>query len=483
MFAASSSQSCVEEPANSTPNVENGPASDSQGESSAEKAKGNQLLDAFNLLQAKMAACGYSLDPNLPKIAVVGPENSGKSSVLQSFVGKDFLPSGSGLVTRRPTIIQLEPLPKGSEEYGVFAHVPKGDDNAEKRFYNFEAIRQEIADETNRLLGPTEFSSEPIVLKIFSPHVLKLTLVDLPGMVENKVDDQDESVVSNVKQMVRENIADPGTLILAVCPANQPIATAVALKVAEEVDPKRERTIGVLTKLDLEEAGTNSVDVLENRKLPLQRGYVGVVNRSKMDIMNGRDRAHERKYEKKFFQNSCYSYLASRMGSDYLQELLQKTLKQHIQKQLPSIRSDLSLRLARIQRELKTFNETFGDSLDEEDNFYLMNYVQDFIDNVNVDLMGYSDEVPDSTLSTGAELNFLLNFEAQKFLNLDTTPDEKNVTCIVESMSGYRNSISLPSLSMNAICRKLVNRFIDPLETSLLTIKDVLLDSACSGTC
>ncbi|KAG8173695.1 hypothetical protein JTE90_023763, partial [Oedothorax gibbosus] len=182
MSSTSSSRNGAEKP--DTTNEENGPAPDSQGESSAEKAKYNQLIDAFNLLQAKMAACGHSLDPKLPKIVVIGPENSGKTSVLQSFVGKDFLPSGSGLVTRRPTVIQFEPLPKGSVEYGVFAHMTQSNDNTETKIYDFAAIRQEILDETNRKLKPTEFSSEPIVLKIYSPNVLKLTLVDLPGMVQ-----------------------------------------------------------------------------------------------------------------------------------------------------------------------------------------------------------------------------------------------------------------------------------------------------------
>lgn len=50
---------------------------------------------------------GQKLDIDLPQIAVVGSQSAGKSSVLENFVGKDFLPRGSGIVTRRPLVLQV----------------------------------------------------------------------------------------------------------------------------------------------------------------------------------------------------------------------------------------------------------------------------------------------------------------------------------------------------------------------------------------
>ncbi len=64
----------------------------------------NKLQDAFTIL-------GY--DPlSLPQICVVGGQSSGKSSVLENIVGRDFLPRGSGIVTRRPLVIQLIQVPR-----------------------------------------------------------------------------------------------------------------------------------------------------------------------------------------------------------------------------------------------------------------------------------------------------------------------------------------------------------------------------------
>ncbi|GFS73614.1 dynamin-1, partial [Trichonephila clavipes] len=67
------------------------------------------LIDMMNDLQTKLVANGYSLDLSLPQIVVVGSQSAGKSSVLENIVGREFLPRGSGVVTRRPTLIQLYP--------------------------------------------------------------------------------------------------------------------------------------------------------------------------------------------------------------------------------------------------------------------------------------------------------------------------------------------------------------------------------------
>lgn len=109
-----------------------------------------------------------------------------------SIVGKDFLPRGAGIVTRRPLVLQLVHTPATSpssgeepgpgtptyEEYGEFLHL-------DKRFTDFAEIRREIENETFRVAGQNKGVSKlPIHLKIYSPNVLNLTLVDLPGLTK-----------------------------------------------------------------------------------------------------------------------------------------------------------------------------------------------------------------------------------------------------------------------------------------------------------
>ena len=53
---------------------------------------------------------------------------------------------------------------------------------------------------------------------------------------------------------------------------------------ARQLDPNGERTIGVLTKIDIMNQGTDARKILSNQEIELKLGYVGVKNRSQLDI-------------------------------------------------------------------------------------------------------------------------------------------------------------------------------------------------------
>jgi hypothetical protein len=97
-----------------------------------------KMIPLINKLQDAFQQTGQSLDIDLPQIAVVGSQSAGKSSVLENFVGKDFLPRGSGIVTRRPLVLQLVNSPQG--EWAEFYHA-KG-----KKFTSFDEVRDGVAN-------------------------------------------------------------------------------------------------------------------------------------------------------------------------------------------------------------------------------------------------------------------------------------------------------------------------------------------------
>jgi len=66
----------------------------------------NQLIPLLNKLTNVFSAVGVT-PIELPQLVVVGSQSSGKSSVLENIVGRDFLPRGSNICTRRPLILQL----------------------------------------------------------------------------------------------------------------------------------------------------------------------------------------------------------------------------------------------------------------------------------------------------------------------------------------------------------------------------------------
>ncbi|XP_071725108.1 phragmoplastin DRP1E isoform X2 [Rutidosis leptorrhynchoides] len=289
-----------------------------------------------------------SLWEALPSVAVVGGQSSGKSSVLESIVGRDFLPRGSGIVTRRPLVLQLHKTDEGSQEYAEFLHLPK------RKFADFASVRQEIQDDTDRLTGKSkQISPVPIHLSIYSPNVVNLTLIDLPGLTKVATEGQPDSIVEDIENMVRSYVEKPNCIILAISPANQDIATSDAIKLAREVDPTGERTFGVLTKLDLMDKGTNALDVLEGRSYRLQHPWVGIVNRSQADINKNVDMIVARRKEREYFATSSdYGHLTSKMGSEYLAKLLSKHLESVIRSRIPSITSMINKSIEELESEM-----------------------------------------------------------------------------------------------------------------------------------
>lgn len=84
---------------------------------------------------------------------------------------------------------------------------------------------------------------------------MNLTLVDLPGITKVPVGDQPEDIEDKIYELIVSFISNPNSLILAVTPATTDLATSEALKLAREVDPEGRRTLAVITKLDLMDAG------------------------------------------------------------------------------------------------------------------------------------------------------------------------------------------------------------------------------------
>ncbi|CCK68010.1 dynamin-related GTPase MGM1 KNAG_0A03230 [Huiozyma naganishii CBS 8797] len=208
----------------------------------------------------------------LPSIVVIGSQSSGKSSVLESIVGRDFLPKGSNMVTRRPIELTLVNTPNINETTADFPT---------QRMYNLKDFKEvkRILLELNMAVPSSEaVSEEPIQLTIKSSRVPDLSLVDLPGYIQIEAADQPFELKTKIRQLCEKYLATPN-IILAISAADVDLANSAALRAAKQADPQGLRTIGVITKLDLvspEEAR----NILMNRRYPLKMGYVGVITKS-----------------------------------------------------------------------------------------------------------------------------------------------------------------------------------------------------------
>jgi dynamin 1-like protein len=309
-----------------------------------------KLIPLINKLQEVFLRSRVNFNVSLPQIVVVGGQSSGKSSVLESIVGIDFLPRGTNIVTRRPTIIQLNYTAYAERAWAEFSHRPG------EKYYDFTKVKEEIEVDTDRRAGKNKgISPEPIIVKIFSRTVVDLTLVDLPGMTKVPTGDQQHNIEQMIAELNMRYITPKNAIIMAVCAANVDLANSDALKIARRVDPLGERTIGVITKIDLMDEGTNAIEILSGKVIPLKLGYVGVVGRSQKDILQQKTIDDALKAEDRFFRTSpTYAGLSSRLGVPYLVHTLNKIIVDHIKKNLPEIRSQITALLFSKQKELKS---------------------------------------------------------------------------------------------------------------------------------
>ncbi|KAJ0682783.1 putative dynamin stalk domain, dynamin, GTPase region, GTPase effector domain, Dynamin superfamily [Helianthus annuus] len=401
----------------------------------------------------------------LPKTHEVARLSSGKSSVLESIVGKDFLPRGSGIVTRRPLVLQLHRVEEG-REHAEFAHLPR------KTFTDFAAVRKEIADETDRETGRTkQISSVPIYLSIYSPNVVNLTLVDLPGLTKVAVDGQSDSIVKEIENLVRSYIEKPNCIILAVSPANQDLATSDAIQISREVDPKGERTFGVLTKIDLMDQGTDAVDILEGRSYRLNFPWIGVVNRSQADINKNVDMISARKREREYFTNLPeYSHLANRMGSEHLGKLLSKHLESVIKSRIPGLQSLISRTILDLETELNRLGRPIA--VDAGGKLYMIMEICRAFDQI-------FKEHLDGIRPGGEKVYAVFDNQlpaALKRLQFDKQLSMENVRKLITEADGYQPHLIAPEQGYRRLIESTLITIKSPAEAVVDAVHGILKD-------
>ncbi|KAH7266899.1 Dynamin central region-domain-containing protein [Fusarium redolens] len=446
------------------------------------------LIQLVNKLQDVFATVGVNNPIDLPQIAVVGSQSSGKSSVLENIVGRDFLPRGSGIVTRRPLVLQLINRPAQSngvkadevdttndkqanaDEWGEFLHAPG------QKFYDFSKIRDEISRETEAKVGRNAgISPAPINLRIYSPNVLTLTLVDLPGLTKVPVGDQPRDIERQIREMVLKHIGKSNAIILAVTAANQDLANSDGLKLAREVDPEGQRTIGVLTKVDLMDEGTDVIDILSNRVIPLRLGYVPVVNRGQRDIDNRKAINQALEAEKNFFENhKAYRNKSSYCGTPYLARKLNLILMMHIKQTLPDIKARISSSLQKYTAEL----ESLGPSMLGNSANIVLNIITEFTNEWRTVLDGNNTELSSTELSGGARISFVfheLYSNGVKAIDPFDVVKDVDIRTILYNSSGSSPALFVGTTAFELIVKQQIKRLEDPSLKCVSLVYDELV--------
>ncbi|NXE93086.1 MX protein, partial [Menura novaehollandiae] len=343
-----------------------------------------------------LRALGIEKDLSLPAIAVIGDQSSGKSSVLEALSGV-ALPRGNGIVTRCPLELKLKRLPHTQAWQGKIRYR-----NVALELRNASEVDRAIRQAQDVVAGPGgAISGELISLEIRSPDVPDLTLIDLPGIARVAMGDQPKDIGDQIKMLLKRIIGCKETLNLVVVPCNVDIATTEALKMAQEVDPSGERTLGILTKPDLLDRGTEEsvIKILQNRVIPLKKGYMIVKCRGQQDIHNKLTLAAAIQQEKNFFESHKHFRILMEEGKatvPHLAEKLTNELVKHIIKTLPTLESQIRETLHKTLQDLQKYNRGTPRT-ESEKLFFLTDLIKLFNQDISQTMRGeeqlFGDEV------------------------------------------------------------------------------------------
>jgi dynamin 1-like protein len=312
--------------------------------------------------------------------------------------------------------------------------------------------------DTERIAGKNKnIAFEPIIVKIFSRSVVDLTLVDMPGITKIPTGDQPFDIEMKINDLNMRYIKPKNAIIMAVCAANVDLANSDGLKIARRVDPFGERTIGVITKIDLMDEGTNACEILAGKIVPLKLGYVGVVCRSQKDILQQRSIEDALKAEERFFRTSpIYSSQASHMGVPYLAHTLNKIIVNHIKKNLPEIRSQITALLFQKQKELKALQLFKEESQCLNESQLILNVIAKFATAYGEFIEGRFVKETARELMGGSRLNFIFyevfNKTLLKVDPFDALTDEDLKTAI-RNASSLRPNLFVPEVAFEVLSK------------------------------
>uniref|UniRef100_A0A9J7XRX6 Uncharacterized protein n=2 Tax=Cyprinus carpio TaxID=7962 RepID=A0A9J7XRX6_CYPCA len=328
-----------------------------------------------------LRSLGVEKDLNLPAIAVIGDQSSGKSSVLEALSGV-ALPRGTGIVTRCPLELKLKKITKDNNWRGVLSY-KKLKEEKEKILKDPAEIENAVLHAQTVLAGKGEgISHDMITLEIQSSDVPDLTLIDLPGIARVATGNQPLDIEEQIKDLIEKFIKRQETISLVVVPANIDIATTEALRMASKVDPTGQRTLGILTKPDLVDKGMEEMVVrtVNNQVIQLKKGYMIVKCRGQQDINDKLNLVQALEKEKEFFKGNSHFRALLEDGKatiPLLAERLTKELVEHIAKTLPQVQKQLEMKLEKTSKDLKMLGDGVPLDENEKTNFLIMEILRD----------------------------------------------------------------------------------------------------------
>jgi len=425
---------------------------------------------------------------DLPKLVVVGTQSSGKSSLLNALTGVDILPVGKSMTTRTPLHLELiQSTQECRVEFGHYNNCQWQQDKKIPITYpnvsveQRDAIRNEIEIQTNVKAGSSlNISDKPIFIKIYASAIPNLSLIDLPGLTSVAITDrgQPADIKAQIIRLIQKYIEPKNTIILAVIAARPDIEADMAMEIVKTVDPRGERTLGILTKLDLMNEDSDIAAYLENQlssDLKLKYGYYGIKNRSSVSQTIS-ETIHA---EKSFFaSHPVYRQdkYKSHLGITNLSQNLSSILISNIKQCLPSVLANINVKMEEVSVELTTLGSSIP--ADKDVRMTVLNglislYIKTFVQAI---------ELRGSTIQTGRQIKeqfslFRLEIEKNNPFN---DMDDNHLVEILKCYDGIHMSFPYLPIEVLENClrppskHRPIRTILEPAEKCLQHSLDLL---------
>jgi hypothetical protein len=306
------------------------------------------LLDIIDGLRAQ----GLGRYVDLPEIIVCGDQSAGKSSVLEAISGMQF-PTKDGLCTRFATELVLRRGPETAPKVSI----SPGDSRFDEMKDSLEGWQPKasidvdgltaVTDEAMRAMeGPVhrKFFDDTLRIELTGPNQPNLTMVDLPGLFRASNKEQSDGDVDIVRNMVEMYMARPRSVILAVVSAKSEYVLQEVTTLAKMADPEGLRTMGLITKPDTLDVGSDSevywARLVQNLEVELRLGWHLLRNRNFQEL--GSTLEQRNAVEERFFSRGIWAGVDSSLcGAAALKTKLSSVLMDQILSQLPSLVVDV----------------------------------------------------------------------------------------------------------------------------------------------
>jgi hypothetical protein len=248
----------------------------------------SQYFASFNELREELIHALEGWDT--PVIVVFGPQNAGKSTLLERLSMVSIFPKGEGLCTRVPIRIRMR---TGDESSPLMSIIDTS--RVEERVLDTSKVQGDLGLSVQKVMESliTELNKKErgvrndrlIQVELWDPDYPNIDLLDLPGMVVTPSDDDAQSLPEQTYKLVIDTIdrvKDRATF-LAVREAGYDVQQSLTTRVLNERPQIKSVSMGVLTKCDKYSDKHVLQQLNASEEWSLAYGYVVTMNEPTAD--------------------------------------------------------------------------------------------------------------------------------------------------------------------------------------------------------